>query len=290
MRRDRWRNARRPPPEPRCACPSRSAAARASEGDRRRWTSASAPNTHGESSTSAWPELSRRTASTTTTRATSNRRKTWNSAASASTLLVAEMMILVGGLAGFADGKNVTSVAPVSTAPCAASDRRASEPENRPGHELGEREHAACARPNSAPRDVSGRDGRSSGASPLNLAPARRCASKPACPITMVRGTAPRSRHVQYLHTMVRVADLDKSLDFYCNKFGLKEVRRVENEKGRFTLVFLAAPDDVARAAAGQGAADRTHLQLGSGGVQGRPQFRPPRLSASTTSTPFATD
>lgn len=53
---------------------------------------------------------------------------------------------------------------------------------------------------------------------------------------------------MQYLHTMVRVRDLDESLDFYCNKLGLKEVRRVENEKGRFTLVFLAAPEDVARA------------------------------------------
>jgi lactoylglutathione lyase len=53
---------------------------------------------------------------------------------------------------------------------------------------------------------------------------------------------------VEYLHTMVRVTDLDASLDFYCNKFGLKEVRRVDNEKGRFTLVFLAAPGDEARA------------------------------------------
>lgn len=53
---------------------------------------------------------------------------------------------------------------------------------------------------------------------------------------------------MQYLHTMVRVTDLEKSLDFYCNKFGLKEVRRVDNEKGRYTLVFLAAPEDVARA------------------------------------------
>ncbi len=50
---------------------------------------------------------------------------------------------------------------------------------------------------------------------------------------------------MQYLHTMVRVTDLDASLDFYCNKLGLQEVRRVESEKGRFTLVFLAAPDDV---------------------------------------------
>lgn len=53
---------------------------------------------------------------------------------------------------------------------------------------------------------------------------------------------------MEYLHTMVRVTDLDASLDFYCNKFGLVEVRRIDNEKGRFTLVFLATPDDEARA------------------------------------------
>jgi len=52
---------------------------------------------------------------------------------------------------------------------------------------------------------------------------------------------------MQYLHTMVRVTDLDAALDFYCAKLGLKEVRRTQNEKGRFTLVFLAAPDDEAR-------------------------------------------
>jgi lactoylglutathione lyase len=45
---------------------------------------------------------------------------------------------------------------------------------------------------------------------------------------------------------MVRVTDLDASLDFYCNKFGLTETRRVESEQGRFTLVFLAAPEDEA--------------------------------------------
>lgn len=49
---------------------------------------------------------------------------------------------------------------------------------------------------------------------------------------------------MRYLHTMVRVTDIDKSLDFYCNKLGLKEVRRLENEKGRYTLIFLAAPED----------------------------------------------
>ena len=46
---------------------------------------------------------------------------------------------------------------------------------------------------------------------------------------------------MKYLHTMVRVENIDASLDFYCNKLGLKEVRRVDNEKGRFTLIFLAA-------------------------------------------------
>ncbi len=50
---------------------------------------------------------------------------------------------------------------------------------------------------------------------------------------------------MRYLHTMVRVKDLDASLDFYCNVFGLVEVRRMENEKGRFTLVFLAARNDL---------------------------------------------
>lgn len=49
---------------------------------------------------------------------------------------------------------------------------------------------------------------------------------------------------MKYLHTMVRVSDLDESLDFYCNKLGLEEVRRKEVPQGRFTLVFLAAPGD----------------------------------------------
>ena len=49
---------------------------------------------------------------------------------------------------------------------------------------------------------------------------------------------------MKYLHTMVRVADLDASLDFYCDKLGLEELRRIDNDGGRFTLVFLAAPGD----------------------------------------------
>ena len=49
---------------------------------------------------------------------------------------------------------------------------------------------------------------------------------------------------MRYLHTMVRVTDVDASLDFYCNKLGLEEIRRIDNEKGRFTLIFLAAPKD----------------------------------------------
>ncbi|MEV4610867.1 lactoylglutathione lyase [Neorhizobium sp. LMR1-1-1.1] len=57
---------------------------------------------------------------------------------------------------------------------------------------------------------------------------------------------------MRYLHTMVRVKDLDASLHFYTTLLGLKEVRRIENEKGRFTLVFLAASDDIDQATANQ--------------------------------------
>ena len=49
---------------------------------------------------------------------------------------------------------------------------------------------------------------------------------------------------MKYLHTMVRVSDLEESLAFYCDNLGLTELRRFENENGRFTLVFLAAPGD----------------------------------------------
>ncbi len=49
---------------------------------------------------------------------------------------------------------------------------------------------------------------------------------------------------MKYLHTMVRVSDLERSLDFYCNRLGLRELRRTVNEQGRYTLVFLAAPGD----------------------------------------------
>ena len=47
---------------------------------------------------------------------------------------------------------------------------------------------------------------------------------------------------MRYLHTMVRVSNLEQSLDFYCNKLGLKEVHRMEHQAGRFTLVFVAPP------------------------------------------------
>ncbi|EEE48007.2 MAG: VOC family protein [Labrenzia sp.] len=50
---------------------------------------------------------------------------------------------------------------------------------------------------------------------------------------------------MRYLHTMVRVSNLEDSLDFYCNKMGMTETRRYESEQGRFTLVFLASSDDV---------------------------------------------
>ena len=47
---------------------------------------------------------------------------------------------------------------------------------------------------------------------------------------------------MKYLHTMVRVSDVDASLDFYCDKLGLQEIRRIDSEQGRFTLIFLAPP------------------------------------------------
>jgi len=53
---------------------------------------------------------------------------------------------------------------------------------------------------------------------------------------------------MEYLHTMIRVSNLDESLDFYCNKLGLVEISRKDSEKGRFTLVFLATPEDAERA------------------------------------------
>jgi lactoylglutathione lyase len=54
---------------------------------------------------------------------------------------------------------------------------------------------------------------------------------------------------MHYLHTMVRITDIDESLDFYCTKLGLVETHRIENEPGRFTLIFLAAPGDMPEAA-----------------------------------------
>jgi lactoylglutathione lyase len=49
---------------------------------------------------------------------------------------------------------------------------------------------------------------------------------------------------MKYLHTMLRITDIEQSLDFYSAKLGLKELRRIDNEKGRYTLIFLAAPGD----------------------------------------------
>ena len=49
---------------------------------------------------------------------------------------------------------------------------------------------------------------------------------------------------MKYLHTMIRISNVEKSLDFYCNGLGLIEIKRIENEQGKFTLIFLAAPGD----------------------------------------------
>jgi len=55
---------------------------------------------------------------------------------------------------------------------------------------------------------------------------------------------------MRYLHTMVRISDIEQSLDFYCNRLGLKEIRRREDSQGRYTLIFLAAPQDEDKARA----------------------------------------
>lgn len=55
---------------------------------------------------------------------------------------------------------------------------------------------------------------------------------------------------MKFLHSMIRITDVDQSLDFYCNKLGLKEVERYTNEAGRYTLIFLAAPEDLSSAKA----------------------------------------
>lgn len=67
---------------------------------------------------------------------------------------------------------------------------------------------------------------------------------------------------MKYLHTMVRVTDLAASLDFYCHKLGLVETRRYENEKGRFTLVFLSAPEDVGGSGGGDGTSEAPRVEL----------------------------
>ena len=53
---------------------------------------------------------------------------------------------------------------------------------------------------------------------------------------------------MRFLHTMIRISNIEQSLDFYCKKLGLKELRRREDEKGRYTLIFLAAPGDLSQA------------------------------------------
>jgi lactoylglutathione lyase len=84
----------------------------------------------------------------------------------------------------------------------------------------------------------------------------RNSAPQKIFPQTIFAATA-EGHVMRYLHTMVRVSDLDAALDFYCAKLGLVELRRQENDAGRFTLIFLAAPDDAAK-----GASDSPLIEL----------------------------
>jgi lactoylglutathione lyase len=67
--------------------------------------------------------------------------------------------------------------------------------------------------------------------------------------VPFFRQAMQRGHNMRYLHTMLRVRNLDQALDFYCNKLGLKEARRRVDDKNRYTLVFLAAPEDEGRVA-----------------------------------------
>ena len=88
---------------------------------------------------------------------------------------------------------------------------------------------------------------------------------------------------MKYLHTMVRVTDLDASLDFYCNKLGLEELRRrIDVEAGRFSLIFLAP------ARRSSDAQVELNLQLGSGEATAAVATSDTWPTPSTTSTPPA--
>ena len=83
---------------------------------------------------------------------------------------------------------------------------------------------------------------------------------------------------MEYLHTMVRISDVEASLDFWCDKLGLKEIRRSESEQGRYTLIFLAAPGDEARARAAKAPMLELTYNWDPEELRRRPQLRPPRL------------
>ncbi len=78
---------------------------------------------------------------------------------------------------------------------------------------------------------------------------------------------------MKYLHTMIRVSDLDETLDFYCNKLGLVEVKRHDFPEHKFTLVFLSAPEDVARFKEGESPAIELTYNYGESGYGGGRNF-----------------
>ena len=82
---------------------------------------------------------------------------------------------------------------------------------------------------------------------------------------------------MNFLHTMLRISDIDESLRFYCDGLGLTALRRVDNEKGRFSLIFLASPDDVARAKirVDLGSDDKGSGDLGFGDINALPNGLP---------------
>jgi lactoylglutathione lyase len=176
---------------------------------------------------------------------------------------VAERVLLIGRLVAFAHGeKGQDRRAGVERAVAALGNERQRAGEES-GRELGEGEaDARKDRGEGGALLAGGRFqlGESLGLlvedyalRPLELkdAPARLQRFAPRAWSVMlggVQGEIDGEKTMEFLHTMVRVTNLDASLDFFVNKFGLTEVRRVNNEKGRYTLVFLAASDDIDRA------------------------------------------
>ena len=184
---------------------------------------------------------------------------------------VAERMIGVGGFVGLAHGEQrERACANVDRVMRAFRDQR----ERAGGEACRELERGKnCARGDRGrrrallqPRVIFGRMARLCRQSESSICPGGFPLRPEALCSEAINEANPDEEPMEYLHTMIRVTDLKATIAFF-ELMGFVETRRIENEKGRFTLVFLAAPDD-AETGEGEPEADRrAHLQLGPGGL-----------------------